>query len=254
MSIVSSQSATAKPTARKSATTILPPAVTPAIKVELLPPAPNTLKESDSAKPVLHVDQAIVDAFLNAEGEVRAAAVMLFRACVARSVSPAQFVGRSDAKVRASEFNAAFRIGHLYGHDAARRIIDAAADQVGDKRANVLQALRKAKDLGEQVKRAALKGTALNKALTKAGDDVLAFASNEANYSKITKNRGAQLARIPKSDSMEAFRPVAMAALGDMLKSLGGIKLKAREIERVSALKSALEEAVDVLESMGKKE
>lgn len=226
----------------------------PAVVVELLQPAPNAHSESAPTKPVLHVDQGLVDAFLHAEGEAKIAAVALFRACVVRSVAPVQFVGRSDAKIRASEFNCAFHVGAQFGYDNARRIVDAASEQAGDKRDNVLKALRKAREYGVQLKRTALKGAALNKALKQAGDDAVAFAEDEGNFASSRKNRGAQLPRVPKADTMEAFAPIALAALGDMLKSLGSMRIKARELERVSSLKSAMEECVDVLESFGKKE
>jgi hypothetical protein len=247
---------------RKSATVVAipaPPAVLSttvetindqAVTVEHLEPAPNTLKAADPVTPVLHVDQGVVDAFLNADGEVKQAAVALFRACVTRSVAPAQFLGRSDAKVRASEFNCAFAIGHQFGYDNARRIIDAACEQAGDKRANVLTALRKAKELGKQIKKAALKGAELKKAITRAGEEAIEFAESAENFAKEAKPRGAQLPRIPKSDSMDAWAPVALAALGDLLKSLGKVDVKPRQLSRVKELSELLKDAVDVLEGL----
>jgi hypothetical protein len=191
-----------------------------------------------------------VDAFLHAEGEAKQAAVALFRACVTRSVASVQFVGRADAKVRASEFNCAYAVGMQFGYDNARRIIDAASEQAGDKRANVLAALRKAKEFGAQLKKAALKGNAMKKALERAGADALEYAEDAQNFVKNSKARGAQLPRIPKSDSVEAFAPIALAALGDMLDTLGKLHLKPRQLERVKTLKDALEDAVDCLKGM----
>lgn len=239
------------PRARKSATVVVP--ATPAPVAEILPYAPETAPDG-KAKPVVHVEQHYVDAFIRADGEVKLAAVALFRACVVHSVDRAQFGARGDAKVRASEFNSAYRVGQQFGHETARRIIDAAAEQVGDKRDNVLKSLRKAKEFGEAVKRANLKGSALSKALSKAGADACEFAEDEANFAKTVKNRGAQGVRIPKADSMAAFAPVALAALGDMLKSLGGISLKPREIAKAKELGELLGEAVDVLKSMAPKD
>lgn len=216
------------------------------VVVEHLPYAPETAPVG-VAKPEIHVDQVIVDAFLHADGELKTAAVALFRACVAHSVSPLQFVGRSDAKVRASEFNCAHRVGMQFGHDNARRIIDAASEQAGDKRANVLSSLRKAKELGKQLRKAALKGAALTKALKSAGDEAVAFAEDEANFARKDKARGAQLPRIPKADSWAAYAPIAMAALGDMMKSLGSINLKPREIAAAKSLGELLDEAIDTI-------
>src|SRR5690349_8447066 len=87
-----------------------------AANANLLPPAPAPI----AAKPEPLVDQATVDAFLNAEANVVETALALFHACCWHRVSPAQFGTRSDAKVRASEFNCARTVAEQAGPGGAK--------------------------------------------------------------------------------------------------------------------------------------
>jgi hypothetical protein len=49
---------------------------------------------------------------------------------------------------------------------------------------------------------------------------------------------------------MDAWAPVALAALGDLLKSLGKVDVKPRQLSRVKELSELLKDAVDVLEGL----
>lgn len=240
-----------KTTPRASATVLVPSVPAP---VTLVPYAPETAPKPHGKKagavPEQHVEQAVVDAFLTAESGVKEAAVALFIACVSFSVSPAQFGARGDAKIRASEFNAAHHVGQLLGRDVAKEIITQAATHVGDKRANVLAMLRKAREFGKTIKGASLKGAALTKALKKAADDTLKAAKDAANFEKTTAKRGAQAGRIPKGDSLAAYAPIALAALGDMIEKLGKLNLKPAQLRKAKELGEALTEAADILDAM----
>jgi hypothetical protein len=243
-----------KPAARKSATVLAPLSPAP---VTVLPFAPETAPKATGKKggkvPEIHVEQHFVDAFLSADGNVKAAAVDLFRACVVHSVTPAQFGARSDNAVRASEFNNAHKVAQLLGRAVTLQIIDAAAAHGMDRRANVLHALRKAKDMGKAIRSAQLKGEALKKALAKAGRDTLTAAKDAQTFAKKSAPKGAQhRIAIPAADSLEAYVPVAMAALGDMLEKLGKLDIPTKMLRKVEDLRGALTEGADILGTMVK--
>lgn len=236
-------------TARKSATVALPTIAAP--EVTVIPYAPETAPAEKVAE--IHVQQAVVDAFLYAEGAVRGAAVDLFRACVRHSVAVSQFGARSDAKNRASEFNCAYKVGQMFGFKLAHEMIDDAAERTGDKRRNVLATLRKAKEFGSALKGSALKGAALDKALAKAANDAKAAAADaSADFAK--KSKGAQLPRIPDAASVEQFAPLALVALADMLEKMGTLTIKPRQRAKMEALAEALNEAVEVAKSLAPQE
>lgn len=234
-------------TPRKSATAIAPLPV-------VLPPAPNAHTHKPAGRadkiPETHVAQSYVDAFLDAESNVRGAAVELFRACVEFTVSPAQFGARSDAKVRASEFNSAHKVRMYFGQAVALELINAAAERTGDKRRNVLAALRKAKELGDAVRKTALKGAALSKALSKAAEQAKAAAAEaSADFANEAAKRGAQH-RVGKATDVRTYAPLALAALSDMLDKLGKLDVQPRQLAKVKALGDALTEAADIAKSL----
>jgi hypothetical protein len=228
-----------KPAARKSAT----------VELQKLAPAPiidvKAKMAKATAKPEVFVDQGVVDSFLAAEQGAGDAAIALFIACTLHRVSPAQFGTRPDAKVRASEFNSATAVADmLKSAAAARAIIDKASKAPGNRRSNVLAALRSARVTGKALSSSALKGNALAKEITKRAETATA-----ANVAQLTaKKAAARKARAPsapKPDTLAGYMPIALAALIDMQKQLGKLSVPARMLRKVEDLSSALVEAID---------
>lgn len=182
----------------------------------LLPPKPAPL--TGPAKPEPLVDQATVDAFLHAEANVVDTALALFLACCWHRVSPAQFVGRSDAKVRASEFNCARTVAEQAGPGGAQfaqSIIERAAKLAGDRRHNVLAALRAAKATFKEAAPSAIKGAALKAKVARQATAAADVAKAQRDKKQAEK-RATRVPQLPKSGTLEAFMPAAMAALMDV--------------------------------------
>src|SRR5690242_11422214 len=189
-----------------------------------------------AAKPEPLVDQATVDAFLHAEANVVETALALFHACCFHRVSPAQFGNRSDAKVRASEFNCARTVAEQAGPGGAKfaqGIINKAAKLAGDKRHNVLAALRAAKATYKEASPTAVKGAALRAKIAKQATAAADTAQKARETAKQVK-RETRVPSLPKSGTLEAFMPAALAALMDVQAKFGKLniprgKLKAAE-------------------------
>jgi hypothetical protein len=199
------------------------------------------------------IDQYYVDAFLNAENGVKEAAVALFIACTHHRVSPAQFVGRSDAKVRASEFNTAYTARMLMGQTKAAQYITTAAAKPGDKRANVLAALRSVKSASAELKGSALKGAALSKEIAKRADAaaVKAADAHKAKRDSAKQERAARVP-VPKGNSVAAFAPMLLAALTDSLAKMAKVEVKQPQMAKWRELASAMEEAADICAALVK--
>lgn len=215
--------------------------------VEHLPAAPNahTAPEPKVSKPV--VDQAIVDSYINAEGAVGDAAVALFYACIAGSVTLGQFTALSPktAGVRVSEFNTSGKVAKRLGAKGTRGIILQASKKPGDKRGNVLAALRIAKKTADELKPSALKGAALSKEVTKRAEAAARSASDKDAERSAARRapRQPQGPAVPKADSLGAYVPTMMAAFAEMQKQLGKLTIPARMLGKVRDLSAAIEEA-----------
>lgn len=231
---------------KPSATALTPATVT----AEIVPFAPETAPKAKGPKggkiTEVFVEQSYVDAFLNAEAGVKESAVNLFSACVAHRVSPNQFKGRSDAKVRASEFNCAHTAGKLLSPKGALKLISDAAARTGDKRANVLAALRRVKEVAPQLKGSALKGAALSKEI-RAKADAAAEAASSADASKRAAAKAHRVARTPapKANTVAAFVPLLMGALADGLEKMGKIDVPPTMLAKWRDLGDAMSAAVD---------
>lgn len=219
-------------------------------EVEVLAPAPDTAPASVGKVETL-VDQGVVDAFLNAEGAVTETALALFYACTLHAVSPQQFVGRSDAKVRASEFNVAQHVAKIMGSKGARGVILKASQLPGDKRGNVLAALRATKKIAVELKPSAIKGAALNKEIEKRADVAAkAASSKDAARQAARTPRQPTGPKIPASGSWGAFFPTAMAAMLDIQKTLTTIELPKNKLALAKGFADALAEAIEAAEAL----
>lgn len=215
--------------------------------VEVLPAAPNahTAPEAKVTKPA--VDQAIVDSYINAEGAVGDAAVALFYACIAGSVTLSQFSALSTktAGVRVSEFNTAGKVAKRLGAKATRGIILQASKKAGDKRGNVLAALRNAKKFADELKPSALKGAELVKEVAKRAEVAASNASakDAARSAARRAPRQPQGPTLPKANSLGAYVPTMLAAFADMQKQLSKVNIPPSMIGKVRDLSAAIEEA-----------
>lgn len=226
-------------------TAVIPATPAPVTVIPAIPDAEAKAKLTGADKKVAPaVAQTVVDAFLAAEGNMRGAAVDVFRACIHGAVTPAQFGARSDAKIRASEFNSAWKVRCAFGAQLAAKMIDEAASHGVDRRANVLRVLRKAKELAGAIKSANLKGAALQKALNKAATE-----AREAAAPVKVEPRGAQH-RIGKAESLGAFASLALLSLGDMLEQLGKVDVAPRMLRKVSDAREAIEAAADAVKAL----
>lgn len=239
-----------KKAARKSATAVavvnaIPATPAPVTIIPAISDAEGKAKLAGADKKAPPaVAQSVVDAFLAAEGNMRGAAVDVFRACIHGAVTPAQFGARSDAKIRASEFNSAWKVRCAFGAQLTAKMIDEAASHGVDRRANVLRVLRKAKELAGAIKSANLKGAALQKALNKAATE-----AREAAAPTKPEPRGAQH-RIGKAESLGAFASLALLSLGDMLEQLGKIDVAPRMLRKANDAREAIEAAVDAIKAL----
>lgn len=231
----SSKLVATKPAARKSSAAIL----------AVLAPAPNAHKETAPVKVETFVDQALVESFLTAEASVSDAAIQLFRACVYHRVTPAQFGERSDAKVRASEFNCAHVVAKALTVKGALAIIDKAAKLPGAVRQNVLAALRNARVTAKQLSGSALKGAALTKEITKRADAASAAAS-ATNDAKKAASRAVRTPAAPKAGTLAELMPTAMLALIDLQKQLGKVNVPARMLRKVEDFSRSLAETIEL--------
>lgn len=219
--------------------------------VEVIAAAPETAPKpkgkQGGAKPETFVEQGYVDSFINAESDAKEAAVALFVACTLHRVSPAQFKDRSDAKVRASEFNTAFHAAKLLGRDRAIKAINAAAGKGGDKRANVLAALRNIKSVAPQLKGSALRGAALQKEIAQRADRAAEQAAKDHADRRAAAKQN-RVARVPevKSNTVQGFVPVLMAALTDALSKMAKIEVRPSELAKWKELSGCLSESVDI--------
>lgn len=208
-------------------------------------PKPEANQAPDvKAKPAPLVDQGVVDAFLSAEANVTETAIALFYACTARRVSPEQFKGRSDAKVRASEFNCAWRCAEAAKSvTSARGIIDLAAGKPGDRRANVLKALRKAITIYAEVKPAALKGAALQKRVAKQVEQAAEQASQQ-HAAKRKQQRETRVPTLPKAGTLDAFMPAACAALMDIQTKVAKLTVPKGKLRAMENFADSLAETI----------
>lgn len=177
----------------------------------LAPQSPDVAKDVPIAGKS-YVDQGMVDAWMNAGAALAESTTALFLACIVRQVAPSQFVGRKDAKVRASEFNTAHKAAKLIGSPAARKMIEAAKGKGGDTRANILAAMRTSIAAGKKVTGSALRGAALQKEIAKSAD----AAMNEAADKQRARLASARLPRAPKApapNTLHGYAPIACAAL-----------------------------------------
>lgn len=213
----------------------------------LLPPKPAPLKAPTvAAKPEPLVDQATVDAFLHAEANVVETAIALFLACCWHRVSPAQFVGRSDAKVRASEFNCARTVAEQAGPGGAKfaqSIIERAAKLAGDRRHNVLAALRSAKATFKEAAPSAIKGAALKAKVAKQATAAADVAKAQRDKKQAEK-RATRVPALPKSGTLEAFMPAAMAALMDVQKKFGALAIPKGKLRAAENFTDSLAETI----------
>lgn len=235
-------------TARKSSAAALAPTVEAHVAAITQLAAQN----ADAAKAVpteTLVDQALVDAFINAEGAVTESALALFYACAIHPVSVHQFVGRGDAKVRASEFNCAHVVAKSLGVKGTHAIIRKAEGHTGDKRGNVLAALRDAKRLAKELKPRALKADALAKEVGKRADAAAKVAA-EKHAERRAEKRAPRTPSLPKSGTMEAFLPVAIAAFLDMEKTMARIELPQNKLAKVKDFTDALAAAREAAEAL----
>ncbi len=227
--------------------------------VEILAPATAAQLAAQAAKttktPETFVDQGTVDAFLNAEGAVADCAIALFYACIAHRVSPTQFVNRSDAKVRASEFNCAHTVAGLIGAKGTRGVILKASNAKGDKRGNVLAALRSAKVTASSLKGSAMKVDAIAKEVAKRAD----AASAEASAKDAPRQATRQATRaprvptgpgVPKAGTVGAYIPTLIAALIDAQVQLAKTEFGPRQGGKVKDLSEALESALDAAKAL----
>jgi hypothetical protein len=205
------------------------------------------------AKPEVFVDQTFVAALLNAEGGVTEAAINLFVACTEHRVSPAQFVGytAASAKGRASEFNCAKTAALLMGRPAAIKFIQSAANKPGDKRANVLAALRNVKATSAELKGSALKGQALAKEIGKRAEDAAQRAA-EAHQTKREAARASRVPTAPKAGTVDHFVPQLLATLIDTRARMAKIEVKPAQLRKWQDLEAALGEATDIADSLVK--
>ena len=204
-------------------------------------------KDEGKAKPEVLVDQGLVDAFLSAEANVAESAVALFLACTVHKVSPDQFKGRKDGKVRASEFNSANRCAAAAkSAQAARDIINTACKQPGDKRHNVLAALRKAIAVYAEVKPLALKGAALAKKVAKQVEAATVEASkaDAKRQAKRKAERATRTPALPKGGTLEAFMPAALAALVDVQKRFAGLTIPKGKLRAAENFTDSLAETI----------
>ena len=236
----SSKLVATKPAARKSA------AAGALVKLAPVPAADVVAKMAKApAKPEVFVEQVVVDAYLAAESNVGDAAIALFMACTAHRVSPAQFGTDPSAKVRASEFNAAHAVAHmLKSAAAARKVIEDAAKKPGNRRSNVLAALRSARVVGKQLSGSALKGNALASAITKRAE-AASSANSAQTAARKAQQRVTRQPAAPKANTLAGYMPIALAALIDMQKQLGKVAVPARMLRKVEDLAEALTAAID---------
>lgn len=236
-----STSATAK--LRAAAPAVIAP-------VTVIPPAPNAHKPADVKTPETFVDQSVVDRLLSAVDGVGVAVVDLFMACVVHRVSPKQFhtFTKGTQDKTASQFNCAHYAGLMLGHVAARKLIETAASKPGDKRDNILAALRAVKTVAKEVKPGALKGAALSKEIAKRAN--VAVAEQAAKQAaRNTAKRGARTPTAIKAGTLAAFQPLALAALMDLQKQLAKVNVPTRKLAKVKDFSDALAEAIDALEA-----
>lgn len=226
--------------ARVDASTIVP---------AIIPAAPQTAPKAAKAKPETFVDQTVVDAFLSAENGVKESAVALFLACTEHRVSAAQFHGRSDGKVRASEFNSAHTVGLLLGRVKAKQFITKAAEKSGDKRANVLAALRSVKKVAPELKSSALKGAALQAEIAKRAD-----AASTKSSEAFKASRTPRVPALPKANTVGAYAPIAHAALLDLLNQAGKITAAGGQLRAWKEFTDTLSEAVDMAQALTSKD
>src|SRR5690349_20918643 len=185
-----------KPAARKP---VRPSAA--AVVVEKLAPQAPTVAKATPAKPDPRVDQGTVDAWLNAQGQVGETTLALFLAVAGAKVHPDQFKGRKDAKVRASEFNCAYRLAERIGVKGARQVITRAAAKGTDKRAVILAALREANVAAHELKSSALKGAALKSAITQRVE-ARSAEQVKKEQSRTAQRRTPQSPKLPRADSV----------------------------------------------------
>lgn len=213
----------------------------------VIPPAPNAHDPKAATKVEVFVSQDVVDAYLNAETAVSETQIALFYACCLHRVSVAQFKGRSDAKVRASEFNCANNVANYLGVKAARALIDQACKRSGDKRAATLAALRAAIKVGKETKASALKGAALQKEIMARVNEAAADQDAKSKASTEGRRSGSRATRVPglpKANSLDGYMPILIAALIDAEKQLAGLDIPPRKLKKVEALASALNDAL----------
>lgn len=222
-----------------------------AVVTKLAPQSPDVAKDV-KAKPEPRVDQAAVNAWMNAQGQVGETTLALFLAVAAAKVHPDQFIGRKDAKVRASEFNCAYRLAERIGVTGARKVIADAAKKGTDKRAVILAALREANTAAHELKSSALKGAALKAEISKRVETRSA-AQVKKEQARTAQRRTPQAPRLPKADSVNAFQPAALALLLDMQKKCAKINAAPAQLAKWKDFVSALNETVDALDALSAK-
>lgn len=231
----SSKLVSAKPTARKSSTAAL----------VHLAPAPNAHKPAAPDKVETFVDQAIVAAYIAADENVVDAAIQLFRACVHHRVSVAQFGQLAGAKIRASEFNCAHAVAKALGVKGTVAVIDKALKQSGNRRENVLAALRSARVTAKSLSGSALKGAALTREITKRAD-AAAEKNSATNAAKKAASRATRTPAAPKANTLQALMPTALLALIDLQKQLGKVAVPPRMLGKVADLSRSLAETIEL--------
>lgn len=239
-----SNSANKSATAPRAKLAKAKPASVSAAIANLLPPQPASVAKPTDAKPTVYVDQGVVDAFLNAEANVVETAIALFYACTVHAVSPEQFKGRSDAKVRASEFNCARKVAELgKSTAAARAIIAKAAAEPGDRRHNVLAALRAAKAAYKEVTPTALKGAALTRKVAAQAAEASKVASI-ADAKRKADKRATRVPKLPDTGTLAAFMPPALAALVDVQKRFGALSIPRGKLRAAENFADSLAETI----------
>jgi len=205
--------------------------------------APNAHSEKAPVKVEARVEQGLVDAYLKAEAGVGDAAVALLYACLHAKVHSSQFGNSPSAKVRASEFNTAYKAMRLLTLKGAKAVMDDASKRKGERRSNIIKALREAIAVGSQVKGSALRAADLSKAVAKR------IADREAKKAAQTNTR-APRTPLPKSNSPEAVVPVMLAAFMDAEKQLGKVEWKPSQTGKAKDLMEQVSEIIASLQAM----
>lgn len=210
---------------------------------EIIAPKPladaRAALETAAKKVEPRVDQGLVDAYLSAEAGVGDAAVALYYACLTAKVHASQFGDSPSAKVRASEFNTAYKVARRLGAKGAKSVMDEACKKPGQRRMNIVNALRAALAVGDQLKGSALKANELTKAVRARVEQ------REAEKATTKQTRAPRPATLPKSNSPAAVLPALLASFTDAEKQLSRVEWSGNSVSHGKSIAEALAELIE---------